>query len=132
MIPPLEIQVRYGDLDVMGHVNNCIYFSYFEMARVYYFGKLLGKDWDWKTNGVLVAKNEAEYLEPILLVDQPEIHMWCEKIGSKSFTVAYKIVVGDKICTTGRTIMVCFDAVQNRSIEVPDEMRLVLQEIQID
>lgn len=45
MIKPVEIQVRFADLDVMGHVNNSVYLSYFEMARVHYFGELLGYNW---------------------------------------------------------------------------------------
>lgn len=129
MIAPLNIQVRYGDLDVMGHVNNCNYLSYFEMARVYYFGQMLGKNWNWQTDGVLVVKNEVEYLAPILLTDQPVIHMWCESIGSKSFGLAYRIMVGDKICTIGKTVMVCFDAFQNKSINVPDQMRIALEKL---
>ena len=48
MIQPANIQVRFSDLDVLGHVNNTIYFSYFELARVHYFRELLGIDWDWQ------------------------------------------------------------------------------------
>ena len=129
MVLPLKLQVRYGDLDLMGHVNNCIYLSYFEMARVYYFGELLGTSWDWEKKGVLVAKNEVEYLEPILLNDQPEITMWCETIGNKSFTLGYSIRTGNKLCTKGNTVMVCFDTSINKSIVIPDELVEALQKL---
>ena len=48
MIAPLKIQVRFSDLDILGHVNNVTYLSYFEMARVYYFKELVGTKWDWQ------------------------------------------------------------------------------------
>ena len=48
MIEPLSIQVRFSDIDAMGHVNNAVYLSYFELARVYYFEKIMNESWDWK------------------------------------------------------------------------------------
>ena len=74
-INPAKIQVRYVDLDVLGHVNNSVYFSYFEMARVHYFGQVLGKDWDWETSGVILVKNWADYLKPVLITDSPELSL---------------------------------------------------------
>ena len=38
-IKPAEIQVRFADIDVLGHVNNAIYLSYFEMTSVHYFNE---------------------------------------------------------------------------------------------
>jgi acyl-CoA thioester hydrolase len=75
-IEPAKIQVRFSDCDMMGHVNNAVYLSYFEMARIYYFGILLAKDRDWKKEGVLLRKNEVEYLKPVLLHEVPEISVF--------------------------------------------------------
>jgi acyl-CoA thioester hydrolase len=60
MIQPAKIQVRFADIDVMGHVNNAVYLSYFEMTRVHYFQELLGLTWDWKAHGVLLVRNEEQ------------------------------------------------------------------------
>ena len=38
---PFEVQVRFSDIDLLGHVNNVAYFNYFEMARIHYFHPLL-------------------------------------------------------------------------------------------
>ena len=67
MIAPAKIQVRFSDLDVLGHVNNTIYLSYFEMARVHYFKELLGEGWDWNKFGIVLAKNEVEYFKYIAI-----------------------------------------------------------------
>ncbi len=128
-IHPAKIQVRYVDLDVLGHVNNSVYFSYFEMARVQYFGQVLGKDWDWETNGVILVKNWAEYIKPVLLADQPEITIYVDKIGSKSFDLSYELRVKDGLYTTGGSTMVAFDAKAAKTIEIPAEMRKFLEQL---
>ena len=124
-----KIQVRYVDLDVLGHVNNSVYFSYFEMARVQYFGQVLGKDWDWETNGVILVKNWAEYIKPVFLADQPEITIYVDKIGSKSFDLSYELKVNDVLYTTGGSTMVAFDAKSAKTIEIPEEMRKFLEQL---
>jgi acyl-CoA thioester hydrolase len=130
-IKPAEIQVRFSDLDVMGHVNNSIYLSYFEMTRVHYFKELLGKTWDWKKAGVLLVRNEVDYLAPILLHQKPSISMYLIEIGTKSFKLGYEIIIDDKIHTKGCSVMVCYDAVTNQTIHVPNEMRIALENLKM-
>lgn len=128
-IKPARIQVRYADLDVLGHVNNSVYFSYFEMARVQYFGQVLGKQWDWETNGVILVKNWAEYIKPVLLTDSPEIHINVEKIGTKSFDLSYELKVNDVLYTMGGSTLVAFNATSAETIEIPTEMRKFLEQL---
>ncbi len=129
MITPAKIQVRFADLDTMGHVNNSVYLSYFECARVHYFNELLGLNWDWKKFGVLVAKNEVSYLKPILLSDVPYIEILLESIGSKSITLTYEIKVNGEITTVGKSVLVCFDAVTQSSIPVSEEWKSALNQL---
>lgn len=123
----IKIQVRFSDLDVMGHVNNSVYLSYFEYARVQYFGRLLGENWDWQKNGVLLVRNEIDYHKPVLLTDTPEVYIFVDSVGSKSFTLSYEIKVKDVVTTTGKSVLVCFDASKNTTIEVPSDMREILE-----
>jgi acyl-CoA thioester hydrolase len=128
-IKPAEIQVRFADLDVLGHVNNSIYLSYFEMTRVHYFNELLGESWDWKKNGVLLVRNEIDYIEPILLHQKPYVSMNLIEIGNKSFKLGYEIFVDEKIHTKGCSVMVCYDSVTNQTISVPIEMKKALNNL---
>ena len=128
-INPAEIQIRFSDIDVMGHVNNAVYLSYFEITRIHYFNILLGESWDWKKTGILLVKNEIEYLLPILLHQKPFIYMHLIEIGEKSFKLGYEIHINQKIHTKGSSVLVCFDSVTNQSILVPNEMREVLQNL---
>lgn len=129
MIEGVKIQVRFSDLDVMGHVNNSVYLSYFEMARVLYFTPLMGQNWDWQKNGVLLKKNEIEYHLPVLLHDQPEVIISVISIGTKSFTLGYELKVNDVVYTTGSSVLVCFDSLNHTTIEVPEQMRIVLEKM---
>ncbi|MCO5259528.1 MAG: acyl-CoA thioesterase [Crocinitomicaceae bacterium] len=129
MIKPAQIQVRFADLDTMGHVNNTVYLSYFEYARVHYFNELLGLNWDWKKFGVLVARNEINYHLPVLLNDTPQVEILLDSIGAKSFTLAYEIKVNGKITTTGKSVLVCFDASSHQSIPVSEEWKQALSQL---
>jgi acyl-CoA thioester hydrolase len=129
MISPAKIQVRFADLDVMGHVNNSVYLSYFEMTRVHYFKELVGSNWNWRKEGVLLVRNEIDYLKPILLNDEPEIHMFLEKIGEKSISLLYEIKVSREIHTKGKSVLVCFNAEEGKTIPVPVTMADALKRL---
>lgn len=123
---PASIQVRLTDIDILGHVNNAIYLSYFEMTRIHYFNQLVGPDWDWMENGVVLVQNEVNYLLPIFLYDAPQIHMHCIHIGNKSFTLSYEVFVNGQLKTTGKSTLVGFNAKKHQSIEIPEDMRTAL------
>lgn len=126
MIKPCKIQIRYADLDPMGHVNNAVYLNYFEIARVYYFNKLLKDDWDWNKNGLLLVRNEVDYLLPLLLNDEPEIKISLLEIGNKSFKLKYDILVRREIHCTGLSVLVCYDSTTKKTIKVNDSFRKAL------
>jgi acyl-CoA thioester hydrolase len=129
MIVPAKVQVRFSDLDVLGHVNNSVYFSYFEMTRVHYFQELLGKQWDWKKFGVVLVRNEIDYKRSVLLHDEPEIQMFTDFVGSKSFGLRYELKVNGEVYAMGKSVMVCFDATTQSTIPVPNTMRNSLEEL---
>jgi len=129
MIEPVKIQVRLTDIDILGHVNNAIYLSYFEMTRIHYFNKLVGSEWDWMENGVVLVQNEVTYIQPIFLEHAPEIFMYCNKIGNKSFTLIYEIYVDGQLKTTGSSTLVGYNSKRQISIEIPPKIREALLRI---
>lgn len=123
MIEPLRLKVRFSDCDMMQHVNNAVYLNYFEEARIHYFRQILGIDWDWKREGILLRKNELEYLKPVFLHDPVEIAVYLKHLGEKSFTLTYEVRVNQDLRTTGTSVLVCFDSQVMRSIAIPAKMR---------
>jgi acyl-CoA thioester hydrolase len=121
-----EVQIRFGDCDLAGHVHNAAYLHYFESARINFFVAELGKDWDWREQGFILKKNEIDYLRPIQLEDQIKIEVRAIHIGTKSFTLSYSIIVtGTQVCH-GESVVVCFNHKKGETIPIPKDMLVAL------
>jgi acyl-CoA thioester hydrolase len=130
-ITPYSPEIRFSDIDAMGHVNNAIYLTYFEQSRIHFFRQLIGGQWDWKQFGVLVARNEIDYKIPVLHQDKVDIHVGIVSIGVKSFTVSYKLQRQDGvICAAGQSVMVCFNHQAGQTIAIPELWRHQMLAIQ--
>ena len=124
-----KINIRFRDIDAMGHVNNAVYLTYFEEARIAMFKDMIKTEWNWKKYGVLLVKNEVEYLKPILSRDEVFITTRIEKIGTKSFDVGYVFADAQNsiIYTKGKSVLVCFDYEKQETINFPDEWRKLIE-----
>ncbi len=129
MITPFKIQIRFSDCDMMDHVNNAVYLSYIEMARIHYFTHLFGTDRDWKKNGIIVRKNEIEYLKPVLFRDEAFIHASITHIGNSSFVMAYELQVGKETYTKAESVLVYFNSETQQSTPIPEEFKVQLEKI---
>lgn len=120
-----EVDIRWSDMDEMRHVNNAVYLTYFEQARVYYFHESC--QWDWKMDGAILANAHVEYLRPLVFPNPTYIYVRTSKMGTKSFELQYMItsfVDGkEEITTTGFTTMVMFDYKTNKTTLIPDYLR---------
>ncbi|MGB3947043.1 MAG: thioesterase family protein [Bacteroidia bacterium] len=120
------IQIRFKDIDMMGHVNNANYITYFELARLTYFDALKdeGVTIDWVNEGVILAKIEMEYKQPILLEDKAFVTTWVSRIGSKSFDMTcsiVRLVDGVEVeAARGLAVIVCFNYKANETIAIPE------------
>lgn len=119
------IQIRFKDVDRLGHVNNANHITYFELGRVEYFNSLMGDiQIDWDSESLILAKIEMEYKQPILLDDKIFVYTWISRIGSKSFDMScsiIKVINGEEVETAkGLAIIVCFNYKTNQSILIPE------------
>ena len=87
----LSIDVRFADLDAMGHVNHAVFISYLEHARIKWWGQLLvGRT--FLEEVFLIARVEIDYRKPILLDDAIRVELHCSHVGNTSFAVSYTVV----------------------------------------
>jgi len=121
-----KVDIRFADIDAMGHVNNAVYFTYCEQARIYFFAHAMNRSWDWKRLGILVAHNEIDYYKPILLQDQVIIKVSCLAIGTKSFTLDYHLYKGDELCSKGKSVLVCYNHELKQTQPIPAEWVQIL------
>ena len=106
-----KVYVRWADLDAFGHVNNAVYLTYAELARVDWGGKEFApKQGSSVLVEMTVAHSEVDYLIPITKfgVDY-DVNLWVENIGNTSFTVAYEVVRDGVVFAKMKTVQVMID-----------------------
>ncbi len=119
------IELRFADLDVMGHVNNAIYFTYMEIGRTKYWKHAI--NWDWQSTGVVIGQASIDYITPIFLEDKVSMYVRTSRIGNKSFDLEYlitKTLNGKEIlCSKGKTVCVTFDYATKSPTAIPEKER---------
>ncbi len=125
----LPVQIRFCDVDALGHVNNAVYLSYFELARMDLLRKA-GLTIDWSTIGIILARIEIDYLLPLKMNDEIQVQCKSGKTGYKSFELHYEIIrLRDdrkEIVCHGRSVQVCFDYSKHCSVPLPENWKQVL------
>lgn len=123
------IDVRFGDIDGMGHVNNAMYLTYFEHARAKYYMQLRGQS-DIRQIDVILAEITAQYHAPALFGDQLEVGARVTRIGTKSFDMEYLVIrkADQSKIASGHSVQVMYDYSSQRSIAIPDELRSLMIE----
>jgi len=102
------IEVPYRDIDAMGHVNNAVYFSYFEFARQKYWEAAVGVA-SHLDIGFVMASASIDYRLPAFMGDRLEVEIHCTRTGSSSFDFAYRITRGAELVAEGRSTQVLWD-----------------------
>ena len=118
------IQIRFKDIDALGHVNNANHATYFELARVAYFDDIIGLDVDWNKAGFILARIEIDYKQPILLKDQIVVETSCSRIGSKSFDLTHRIIKTENgvetLLASGLSVAVVYSYAEKKAVAVPE------------
>jgi len=119
------VQIRFADLDALGHVNNAKYFTYMETARLVYFQQVLGWSGNRSKLGVILARAACDFKQPLMLEDSITVSMRVARLGGKSFDFEYA-VVRDRdgaIAAEGTSVQVAYDYMANVSVAVPEAWR---------
>ena len=104
----VSVEVPYRDIDAMGHVNNAVYFSYFEFARQKYWDALVGLE-SHLDIGFVMASASIDYRLPAHMRDRLEVEIRCPRVGKSSFDFVYRITRGDELVAEGRSTQVLWD-----------------------
>lgn len=120
----IPIQIRYSDIDGYMHVNNGIYFNYFEHARAQYLFQVC--DWDILEIGTVVANVNLDFFRPMHVLDLPIAYVRCIEVGKSSF-VLEQVLMGftsngeEKVFASAMSTMVSVDMKSMRPTPVPPE-----------
>ena len=120
----VPIEVRFKDLDAMGHVNNAVYFTYFENARIAYWNAV-GRS---RTRGevtYVVARAECDFRSPVTMDDAIVCHVRIASLGRSSFTFEFLLREErtGRAVAEGKTVQVVYDYAARRVRPIDAELR---------
>lgn len=118
----VDVQIRFRDTDMLGHVNNAVYLSWMELGRMAFSDNVLPFI-DWKKEGFILAHVSIDYIEPVFLGDKVKVYMRAGRIGTKSVHLECLITKtdakGERPTAKGLNIIVGFDYQNHCSMNLP-------------
>ena len=114
------IQVRYSDMDMLGHANNAVYLTYLELARLVYFQEVGTRS---EGNRALVlAHASMDFKVPLTPEVKPRVHMRTVKMGNSSLTMDNIITdqANERQFYTATLVLVAIDTQTGRPVAIPD------------
>ena len=124
-----QVQLRFRDLDAMGHVNNVVYLTYCELAGTQFYMQHAFKrslhDIDF-----ILAHTDIDYLSAAERGDEVEVSVWPSKIGESSFTLSYELRErrSARLLARSTSVQVSYDYETKKTKPIPPDFRKLLEE----
>lgn len=129
----VTLPVQWGDQDAYGHVNNTIYFRWFESARIAYGQRVGMSAWKQTRNiGPILASIHCDYRRQVTFPDTVHIGARVTRIGRSSMTMEHVLVseAAGGIAAEASSTIVMFDYGAGQSYPLPDEMRHAIEQLE--
>ena len=116
--------VRFRDLDPMGHVNNAVYLTWIENARIEYLRSLGAFDRPYTGEMTMIlARAEVDFRSPLGFGDEIAVAVRPARLGTKSFDLDYELRADDRVVAEARTVLVAYDYEKAAAIDIPATWR---------
>lgn len=119
------LQVRFRDIDAFGHVNNAVFFSYVEQARIRYLLDVLESEASFDRLPLILARVELDYRSPIFYGETVAVATRIGRVGRTSFGMSHRMTAGedDRLVAEVESVLVTYDYAAASPMPVPDEWR---------
>jgi acyl-CoA thioester hydrolase len=107
-------RVRFRDCDAMGHVNNAVYSTFLEEARIEVLDGL---------TDVILARVEIDFRAELRAGEEIEIGTRCSRIGTKSLELEHEIRTGGRVAAEARSVLVGYDYERAESVPLSEELK---------
>ena len=111
--------VRFRDLDGMGHVNNAVFSTYLEQARLAWFGQ----DVELPLRDVILARTEIDFRAQVGEGEIVDIGVRPVRVGTKSFELEYELRADGRLVAEAKSILVGYDYARGESVPIPDRWK---------
>ncbi len=120
----IPIQVRFNDVDMMGHVSNTVYYNYYDAGKINYFDEVM-PDMDFIHTGFVGATITINYLKPLYMKTKVLVKTRVSILGHKSITMEHHLVDAhnDDVLSTCTAVLVCYAVKEMHSIVIPQTWR---------
>ncbi|SDC25838.1 acyl-CoA thioester hydrolase [Melghirimyces thermohalophilus] len=127
-----QLQVRFNECDGLGHVNNAVYYTYMETARIELF-QMLDPEMNLNNWKLIVASTSCEYKSQASFAQWLKVSTEVERIGTSSFTILHQIndLKTDELIAVGRAVLVHYDYQKQRSVPLTRDMKKTLQSLHL-
>lgn len=119
------VQIRYNDIDILGHVNNAVFQYYFDYGKMKYFSALFGDTLPLDNVSLIIASIHIDYLQPVYLEHKITVASKTILLGNKSLHMVQEIhkLPGNERMAFSRSVMVAFDKEAGCSVTIPHSWR---------
>lgn len=129
----ITLPVQWGDQDAYGHVNNTVFFRWFESARVDYLGRC-GLWGTRESNGIgpILANISCNYRAQLTSPDTVEVSARVTRIGRSSISMEHEVRSQrqNRVIADGSSVIVTFDYQKQQPVPVPDEVRRAIETLE--
>ncbi len=120
------VQMRFNDIDSLGHVNNSVYFQFFDLAKTEYYASIPVKaEINWRKPSLIIANVNCSFLMPTIYREPIEVLTQCAHLGNKSLTMLQHVVNSEtrELKVTCSTVLVNIDPETNQPAPIPQVWR---------
>lgn len=123
-----DVQMRFRDIDGMGHVNNAVFLSYTELARTHFYMKVAKKE-RLEDIDFILAHFDIDFESQSVWGDQIRVAVWPSKIGTSSFALRYEISEArtGRVLARAKSVQVSYDYERKKPKPIPPDFRRLLE-----
>jgi acyl-CoA thioester hydrolase len=118
-----SLDVRFRDIDAFRHVNNAVFSTFAEQARIQYLLDVIGMPGGFERMPLILARLEIDYRSPIQLGERIAVESRVDRIGRSSIGMVHRILADERLAADVQSVLVTYDYEAARSIPVPDDWR---------
>ena len=129
----VDLNIEWGDMDALQHVNNIEYFKYFQVARIAYFEKINSDSVFGETRiSLILASTQCKFIYPLAYPDSISVGVRVDTMADQYFTMKYAVVSHkhQRLSAIGDAKVVMFDYVNNKKSSIPSETRKTIIDLE--
>lgn len=131
MTHSIKAQLRFNDIDILGHLNNTVYFSLYDLGKAKYMESIGLRDEDMARPDCVIVDIHCSYFIPVKYGDDIDIVTHCSHIGEKSFTLHQQMVDGEgRVRSECSSVMVYIDRASGLSAPLPEAYRRKIEDFE--